>query len=268
MRLSASDSVLNAAAEAVYQAQTGRQRLGSFSQLCPGLTADDAYEIQSRIIRLHQLHGHEKTGYKIAYTSSATRSRFGIGEPCFGQITSDRVLPSGSPFSISAQTVLKAEPEVIFLLGSDLSGPNVTADQALRAVKAWMPGFELVLPCFSPKEHELAGEIAENMSFGAMVCGSPQPPLPMEGWSGIKVDFYCGEQLLSQATEAEILDGSPISSLVWLANRLSRSGMHLKKGDYVLSGSPVAPVFLDKGDSIRAVFEANGLRHSVSTQII
>ncbi len=166
--------------------------------------------------------------------------------------------------------MLKAEPEVVFVMGEDLSGPRVSIGNAMLAVAGWMPGFELVDPCFSSERPDLAGEGAENMSFGALVIGSSLQPIVGTDWENTTVRFFRNEEPVSQAPSSVVMDGSPLYSVVWLANRLAEDGLCLKKEDLVLSGSPVAPIRLQPGDRIRAEFETvcAGMRcHCVSTYI-
>ena len=64
-------------------------------------------------------------------------------------------------------------------------------------------------------------------------------------------------QLASTAAGAAVL-GSPLQSVAWLANKMNEYGISLKAGEIILSGSAVAAVPVEAGDSIHLVVDRIG----------
>src|SRR5665213_1326153 len=56
----------------------------------------EAYEVQRATIAAWLQQGRKLAGHKIGLTSLAVQAQLGVGEPDFGALFSDMVLPDGS----------------------------------------------------------------------------------------------------------------------------------------------------------------------------
>ncbi len=248
------------AALRILEAKESGRRLAGFSDtfLGNGITREEAvrtgYDVQDTMIGKLESRGIRIAGYKAAYTSAVMRAKNNITTPYFGQIPDNCVLRPGEGFPMPAHGVLKAEPEVLFVMGKDLAGPRVTLGDVINAVTGWLPGFELVVPVFDSREHDIPGEIAENMSFAAVAPGACLRPLAGTDFNELNVRFLHNGQITGEDRASKVMDGSPLYSLVELANHLIARGKMLRAGDLVLSGTPVAPAYLNAGDEICAEF--------------
>ena len=250
--------LLLSAAETITRAVQEGHVLPPFENQFPDCTAEEAYRIQEETAKLCVKSGQRIAGYKIAYAGERMRKLAGISEPCFGYIPSGRVSGSGSEIPCWGRTNLKAEPEILFILGRDLRGPNVTIADALLAVDYMAPAFEIVSPIFQKGRSFLTGEIAGNMSFGALVVGSVFCGIGNVDLGTITVTFLKNGTVLSRALSGTVMRGNPLNSVAFLANRLSERGGYLKKGDMILSGSPAEPAPIKDGDTLEAEFSGIG----------
>src|ERR1700733_6729462 len=105
----------------------------------PGITVQDAYQIQEYGIRRRLALGDNIVGKKIGLTSRVVQRSLGVDEPDFGQLLGSMVASD----SIQASSLLqpRAEGEVAFLLERDLRGPGITSADVIDATHS-------VLPCF------------------------------------------------------------------------------------------------------------------------
>lgn len=254
-------------AQDIQEARRAEKRLGRFSDIYPEFTKEDAYDIQDAQVKILEEQGIRNGGYKAAYTSAAIRKKSNIFESCFGHIPENLILNSGEGFPLPEHGILKSEPEVIIVMKDDLKGPRVTLGDVMNAVLGWMPGFELVVPVYTSETPDLHGEIAENMSFGALVPGNTLNKIEGTNWDEMKVRFYVNGELTAENKESSVMDGGPLNSVVMLANHLLKRGDYLKAGDMVLTGTPVAPVYLKKGDTIKSEFICGEKSSEVSITI-
>mgnify|MGYP002652629131 CR=1 FL=1 len=72
--------------------------------------------------------------------------------------------------------MMRAEPEIAFILGEPLRGPGVTAAQALSAVKHVVGALEIIDSRYSGFKFTLADAVAD--AVGAWRTGGARPALP------------------------------------------------------------------------------------------
>ncbi|ABM58523.1 2-oxopent-4-enoate hydratase [Verminephrobacter eiseniae] len=233
----------------LYQSLLSRQPVAPLTEREPGITIDDAYQIQLRMIQRRLDAGERVVGKKIGVTSQVVMDMLGVNQPDFGHLLSGMVFNEGQPLSMAQFIAPKAEAEVAFILARDLEGPGVTAADVLRATDCVMPCFEIVDSRIEDWKIKIQDTVADNASCGVLTLGglrrSPRDiDLALAGMvlekNGEIVSTSCGASV----------QGSPVNAVAWLANTLGRLGIGLKAGDIILSGSqsPLVPVVA--GDSL------------------
>ena len=228
------------------------------------MTKEQAYQVQMAEEEKCEARGLRIIGRKIAYAAKATRELKGIGEPCMGYIPSDRLYLDGEEYDARGKNNYILEPEIVAVLKEDLKGPVITLTDVIGALEGLMPGFEVVDA--SPEPQSVEKEIQENMSFGAIVTGTKITPLsqiPDLALMGIVARK--NGKLLSSAAAAEVMDGNPLKSVVWIGNKMLEQNRFLKKGDMILTGSPIKPFSVCQGDVCEAGFDHIG---RVSVRIV
>lgn len=235
----------------LYQALLDRRPVAPLTEREPGLTIDDAYRIQLRMVQRRLDAGETVVGKKIGVTSKVVMDMLKVNQPDFGHLLSGMVFNEGEPVRMAALIAPRAEAEVAFVMGRDLAGPGVTAADVLRATDCVMPCFEIVDSRIADWKIKIQDTVADNASCGVLTLGgtrrSPrQLDLALAGMvlekNGEVVSTSCGAAV----------QGSPVNAVAWLANTLGRLGIGLKAGDVILSGSqsPLVPVVA--GDSLYA----------------
>lgn len=223
----------------------------------PELTLDEAYAVQ--LLQIHELIAGGRTikGHKVGLTSAAMQRLLGVDEPDFGHLLDDFFYLEHAPIPLDRFVQPRIEPEVAFVLKSPLRGPGVTVPEAIAAVDFVLPALEIVDSRIEDWKIALFDTIADNASSGALVLGSRPTALA-------DIDLrLCGAVLIRNGAvvgtgAGGAVLGSPITSLVWLANTLGARGVALDAGHIILPGAVCAMVPVAAGDSFTATFAGLG----------
>ena len=220
------------------------------------MTPEDAYAIQLAQVEHWRSSGRVINGYKVGLTSLAVQKQLGVDSPDFGHLFTDMYFLSGEAIPASTYLQARAEPEIAFILKKDLAGPGVTIADAISAVDYVVASLEIVDSRIADWKITLADTIADNASSGGVVLGTKPMKLDEVDLRTLGVNLYRNGQLMHTGAGAAVL-GSPISSLVWLANKLGSLGTTMQAGSVVLPGAVTPMVAGNPGDTVTAVF--NGL---------
>jgi 2-keto-4-pentenoate hydratase len=207
---------------------------------CPpsGLTIAEAYAVQAEVGRLRERRGERIIGYKVGCTGGPIRGQLGVQEPIFGRIFDTGCYRSGARLSHAAFANLAAEGELAVRLGRDLSGTDLSERACRGAIEAAFPVIELhhyVVPEAWPPARWL---IASGGMHAGFVVEEGRPARPGPASFADRLSLRINEVTVGAAEGPEALI-DPIESLRWLAGRLARSGLRLRKGQTILTGSPL-----------------------------
>ena len=243
--------------EELYQALVQRQVLAPLSERHPGLTIEDAYAIQQRMLARRLAAGERVVGKKIGVTSQAVMDMLGVYQPDFGWLTDAMVYNEGE--AIPADTLIqpKAEGEIAFVLKKTLQGPGVTAADVLAATEGVMACFEIVDSRIRDWKIKIQDTVADNACCGVFVLGDRRvdPRDVDRGTCGMVLEKN-GEIVATGAGAAAL--GHPANAVAWLANTLGRLGIALEAGEVVLSGSLGIMVPVQAGDNLRVTIGGIG----------
>lgn len=221
------------------------------------MTLEDAYAIQ--LLQIEELTSAGRTikGHKVGLTSAAMQHLLGVDEPDFGHLLDDFFYLEHAPIPLDRFVQPRIEPEVAFVLKDPLRGPGITVPEAIAAIDFVLPALEIVDSRIEDWKIGLFDTIADNASSGALVLGSTPTALS-------DVDLRLGGAVMTRngavvgtGAGGAVL-GSPINSLVWLANTLGARGVTLAAGHVVLPGSVCAMVPVAAGDTVTASFAGLG----------
>ncbi|HEX2891746.1 2-oxopent-4-enoate hydratase [Vineibacter terrae] len=233
----------------LYQALVERTAVTPLTEREAGITIEDAYAIQLRMVQRRLATGETVIGKKIGVTSKVVMDMLGVDQPDFGQMTSGMVFNEGEPVDTATLIAPKAEAEVAFMLKSDLRGPGVTAADVLRATDCVMPCFEIVDSRIRDWKIKIQDTVADNASCGVLTLGGVRKsPHTLDlALAGMVLEKN-GEVVSTSAGAA--VQGSPVNAVAWLANTLGRLGIGLKAGELILSGSQSPMLAVKAGDSL------------------
>ena len=117
---------------------------GIGAQLDGGLALDDAYRIQDTLLAERMFCGDHLAGAKLGLTSKAKQEQMGVDEPAYGWVPASSVLGADAEVAVGELIHPRAEPEFVFLMGSDLAGADCTADDVLDATERVVGGIEII----------------------------------------------------------------------------------------------------------------------------
>ncbi|MCQ4079111.1 2-keto-4-pentenoate hydratase [Streptomyces sp. RB6PN25] len=251
---------------AVAQAEAADLLLSAYESRVPvdplvekygGLTLDDAYEIQLLQIRHRMMAGATVKGHKVGLSSPAMQRQMGVSQPDYGHLLDDMFWLEHLPIPADRFLQPRVEPEVAFVLKRPLQGPGVTVAEAAAAVDFVLPALELIDSRIRDWKISIFDTIADNASSGGVVLGSTLTRLSAVDLRLVGCNLHKDGELVATGAGGAVL-GSPLTSLVWLANTVGAHGVALEAGHVVLPGSVTASIPVRGGDSVTAAFAGLG----------
>lgn len=220
------------------------------------LSLAQAYAVQLAILRRTLALGDVQAGWKVGLTSPAMRAQQGVTEPCFGFLLRSGHLRSGARLALDDLIAPGIESELCLTIGERLQGPRVTFDQARRAIAFVEPALEVaeVRGDFSA---DIPLSMADNAQQKAFVTGVATPHDSRAPLARAEVIVTFNNQQRAHATGEEVM-GSPVHSVVWLANKLGEYGLALEPGMRVMSGSFTRQFAVARSDTVVSAFRPFG----------
>jgi len=221
------------------------------------LAVDEAYAIQRAVVDQLLSAGDHVIGAKLGLTSRAKQVQMGVDEPIFGVLTSSMRLDSGSTFDLNTMIHPRCEPEIVFMIGDDLSGRDVTGPDVLDATAFVHGGIEVIDSRYRAFSFTLPDVIADNTSAARFVVGA-RGVLPHEfDLTVMGCTFMHNSQVSGTATGAALL-GDPAECVALLVRHLADSGEGLPAGSVVLAGSLTDAIAAAAGDTFTARYGGLG----------
>ena len=255
---------IETAAQALYDAELGRQQIAPLTLKHPDMDMDDAYAIQKAWVDRKIADGRKVSGYKIGLTSRAMQMAMKIDTPDFGVLLDDMFFESGSTIRAGDFTDPRIEVELAFVLKEPLSGENVSLDQVMAATDYVVPALELIAARSFRVDPETGytrtvfDTIADNAANAAFIVGDQhidpaQIDLP---WAGAML--YLNGNIEETGLAGGVM-GHPAHGISWVCKRFAPHGIGLEPGQIILAGSFTRPVVVSPGDNIRADYGPLGI---------
>jgi 2-keto-4-pentenoate hydratase len=229
-----------------------RTAIAPLSDEVPGLDAATGYRVQAAA----REQAGPLAGWKLGVTSRAKQAQVGVHEPIRGFLASVNALDLGEPLVTGELIQPRTEPEIVFVMGRDLSGPSVTAADVLAATSGVAVGIEVLDSRFTDYRFTMPDVIADNTSAARFVVGAPVSPDGIDlRLAGVVLEL--GGEVVATAAGAAAL-GHPAASVAWLVRSLAAEGEGLRAGQVVLSGGLTAAVPVKPGDVVVASIDRLG----------
>jgi 2-keto-4-pentenoate hydratase len=238
-----------------YDARTPGERSGG----PVGLTTVEAYALQAEIARLRERRGERVIGYKVGCTSRDIQMQLGVEEPIFGRLFGTGCHPCGVRLPSTRYANPAIEGELAIRLSRNLPREPLSDDEYAAAIETVFPVIELhhfVLPRDGPP---LPALIASGGMHAGLVLAERETTCSGRIPQVEQIDVTIDERLVG-ATKEPWTMGDPAATLRWLTARLAESGLQLRRGQVILTGSPL-PLF-PVGPGSRVVAEAHLLGRS------
>jgi len=231
----------------------GRQQSGLEARLVPTDKAT-AYRIAQRV---EEELGWEVAGWKIAAIKPEMQKALRTDSPIYGRVFAPMV--KVSPLRVVHADLCSPIPEVEYQarLGGDLPprAAPYAVEEVTEAVASLHPGLELAECRFVHDDAfpPLAAILADGAGASTIVHGPA-----IENWrdrdiAAQEVSLTCNGTPRRQGTAAAALD-HPMVPLTWLANELSRSGIGMKAGQTISTGTLTGMLRPKPGETYLADF--------------
>ena len=242
---------MSTASDLLTEARLERQAIPQLSDTI-SLDLAAAYAVQ----REQRSGRGDVIGWKLGVTSRAKQKQVGVDSPIRGFLATDHALELGEPLAAAEHINPRCEPEIVFVMGSDLSGAHCTATEVLAATAGVAVGIEVLDSRYTDYRFTMPDVVADNASAGRYVVG---PTVPLDGINLALVGVVLEQNgdVVATASGAASL-GHPAAAVAWLVRSLAEDGEGLRAGDVILSGGLTAATPVKAGDVVAVSIDRIG----------
>lgn len=251
-----------AAADLLKAEKTGQQ-IGLLSLRHPGMTMDDAYEVQNAIYRAKLAEGRKVIGWKIGLTSKAMQAALNIDIPDSGILFDDMAFDTGATVPKGRFIQPRVEAEIAFVMKDAIGGADVTRDDVIAATDYVAPSLEILDTRILRKDHDtgktriITDTISDNAANAGVVLGAERHGVDAHDLRWVGAITARNGEVEETGLGAGVLN-DPVESVVWLARRMAQYGQTIEPGHIILSGSFIRPVECPSATHIHADFGSFG----------
>ena len=244
-------------AKEIYEAQKAQKPITNLTDRFPDVTVAEAYDIQMKLVQERLKSGETIVGRKIGLCAKANQIMFGVDEPIYGHIFDSMVVPEGDPVSLSKLAKPVIEAEICFVLKEELKGPGVDVAKVLAATAGVLPAFEIAGNRYKEQRKKAPDGISDDSGACGVVLGGQMTPIDGIDLRLIGMVLDRDGEVVATGAGAAVL-GNPAQAVASLANKLAGYGMSIGKGEFIISGSLHAALFVEEPCSYRALFDRLG----------
>jgi len=243
--------------EYLFAAEKDRREVVKVTEWYPDLSLKEAYAIQEKLIQKREKGGARRIGLKLGLTSKAKQEMMGVHEAIYGYLTDDMLALEWEPLDFAQFIHPKAEPEIAFMIGEDLQGTNITAEDVLSVTRYVAPAIEIIDSRYVNFKFTLADVVADNCSSSRFLIGSKWICAKTLNLAEIGMVMSKNGEVAQTGSGAAVM-GHPAASVAWAVNKLGEIGKGIKKGDIILSGAISEAIPFEPHDTIVAQFAELG----------
>jgi 2-keto-4-pentenoate hydratase len=197
---------------------------------------DEAYRVQRAVAAGY---GEQVIGWKAAFTADAAMEMMKTHEPAYGPLFADWSFVSGDTMASPEHCLRRIECEYAFKMGKTFAprAEEYSNAEVTEAVASVHPAIEVVhVRADGALGIGARAVVADHCGNYAFVTGDGQ-----KEWHTLDIVnqpvtlTVDGEEAVAGAGKNVL--GHPVTSLVWLVNRLSADGLTLEAGQFITTGS-------------------------------
>ncbi len=189
--------------------------------------------------------GETLIGWKAGFGAPTPLAKLKLEACLTGFMTDKGKLASGETVTLSGWSKPAAEPEIAIYLGSDVSG-GADAEAARAAISAIGPAIELV--DLRPPLGDVEAILAANIFHRHVVLGEPDTTRAGADVAGLTARVVRNGSETANTSEVEALTGPLVAIVQRVADTVAGMGETLRKGEVIIAGSLMAPIFLNAND--------------------
>jgi 2-keto-4-pentenoate hydratase len=197
-----------------------------------GLTTDQAYEIQKKLVEIRVNKGEEIVGYKAGLTSAPSQKKFGVTEAVRGTLFKSMIQWPGTMYQKNFARMF-IETEIGFRFGKDITEPVEDIESLKKAVAIVFPAIELPDLSFTDmKQIKGPDIIAANVVARKVLVGDA---VWVKDVNSISVKlFHNGREIACGVGENAL--GDQWEALKWVVNNVLSKGGEVKEGYTIITG--------------------------------
>jgi 2-keto-4-pentenoate hydratase len=257
-----SSEAVRQAALRLRAAREDRAPCAPIRDLLPEDSLDAGYAVQEENTGHWLGAGRVLVGRKIGLTSKAVQGQLGVDQPDYGMLFADMAFAESEPVPVSRLLQPRAEAEIAFVLGRDLTKDHLTVVDVIGAVEYALPALEIVDSAVADWNIRIVDTVGDNASSGLFVLGTTPRRLADFDVRLCGMTMERGGEPVSTGVGAACL-GNPMTAVTWLARKMVEVGRPLSAGDIVLSGALGPLVSVAVGDVIDTRIDGLGAVRAV-----
>ncbi len=197
-------------------------------------------------LRAQRLGAGEKLiGWKAGFGAPTPLAKLKLEACLAGFMTDKGRLASGSTVSLDGWSKAAAEPEIAIYLGSDVAG-GADAATARAAIAAIGPAIELV--DLRPPLGDVEAILSANIFHRHVIFGEVDSSRAGADVAGLTARVVRNGSEAANTSEVEALTGPLVAIVQRIADTVAGMGETLRKGEVIIAGSLLAPIFLNAND--------------------
>jgi 2-keto-4-pentenoate hydratase len=231
---------------------------GLFAGYSVPMTVDDAYALQLAVARLRVQRGEPVAGYKVGCISLGVQEQLGLDRPVFGLVFGTEIHNSGVVLNPDDFDGLAVEGEFAVRIARDVPDENWLRSHPDEAISSGFAVIELHNYAFRNTPHNAQELIGNNAIHAGVVLPLSEPPLNNpSALSDASIRVSRNGTALGTA-DGRVLPEGPFGSVVRLARHLAKFGQFLRRGQIILTGSPLPLYPVADGERIEVSCDGSG----------
>ena len=231
----------------------GRNQSGLDPRLVPA-NKEAAYRVARMV---EEELGWEVAGWKIAGMKQDLQHELRADLPIYGRVYAPLIRQAPASVELAKQCSPIPEVEYQARLGADLPPRDrpYTVEEVSDAVVSLHPGIELAECRFihDASFPPLPAILADGSGSGGITYGPAIEDWRSRDIAGQEVTLFCNGAVRRKGTALAVID-HPMVPLTWLANELSRTGIGLKAGQMISTGTLTGMLRPKPGETFVADF--------------
>ncbi len=187
--------------------------------------------------------GAKTIGWKAAFGAPQSLEKLGLDAPLPGFLTNRSQMRNGIRISMHDFKSPVIEPEIAIYLGADVPA-GASLDEARDAICGI--GQALEVADFTSPPDDLEQVLTGNIYHRGLILGTCDKRYSGGEVSALKGRVTINGKSIADITQVETMTGTLGGIVHHFASFLAPFGAQLKKGEIIIAGSIISPIFVDK----------------------
>jgi 2-keto-4-pentenoate hydratase len=189
--------------------------------------------------------GETPIGWKAGFGAPTALEKLKLDAALVGFMTDRSKLASGETVSLAGWSKPAAEPEIAIYIGRDVAA-GADIDTARAAIAAIGPAIELA--DLRPPLGDVEAILSGNIFHRHVIVGPADSSRAGADVAGLTARVTRNGAEHANTSEVEALTGPLVAIVQRVADTVAGMGETLRKGEVIIAGSLVAPIFLNSND--------------------